>query len=402
MADTNVRDLYQELGVSSSKEGVHKATKDLEKGLFPGAFCKIIDVPKMFDQSYAKVMHADGAGTKSNLAYLMKMEGYDDYLRYFSSLAQDVMVMNTDDMFAVGPVSEISFSNHISRNAIRISDDDIAAVINGYTKFVSLLKEYGIDIKECGGETADVGSYTTTIGLDATFDGYIKKKEVIDCSNIRPDNIIIGLPSYGQSIYETVYNSGIRSNGLTLGINCMLSPYYRKYIETWDSALDVNKVFRGPYMMDSKLDGTGLTVGEALLSPTRTYTPVLNRLFSDPYTIINGIIHCSGGGMTKSMNFGQGIVYVKNQLIDVPPLFNAIQATEDIDDVNMYKTFNMGTGMEIIVPEMDIALHVLRIIKSFGIDAQIVGYVSKSKDPETNQVVITTKNGKVLEYKKNI
>lgn len=393
------RDPYAGLGVSSGKEGVHKATKDLSKGIFPGAFCKITDVPPMFDQNFAEVVHCDGAGTKSNVAYLMKMEGFKNYLKYFSSLAQDVAVMNIDDMAAVGIFENISLSNHIERNAGRISDKDYAAVIKGYIKFFDRLREYGIDITEKGGETADVGSYITTMGLAATTVGYIEKSRVIDCSNIRPGNIIVGLSSAGQSIYEDSYNSGIRSNGLTLAINAMLSPYYRKYMEAWDSALDLEVVFRGPYLLKDKLEGTNLTVGESLLSPTRTYLPILKKVFESNKIRINGIIHCSGGGMTKCINFGTGIKYVKNSLLEIPPLFNVIQKTEDIKWRYMFKTFNMGTGMEIIVPEKKDAMAIIEIAKGFNVDAKIIGYTESSDKSNKNKVII--KNGKeTLRYSK--
>lgn len=396
----NSRDLYAELGVSSSKLGVHEATKDLSKGLFPGAFCKIVPVPKIFGNKskYVQVMHSDGAGTKSNVAYLMKKEGYKDYLSFFASLGQDVTVMNTDDMAAVGICDDIYISNHIGRNASRISDEDISAVINGYMSFFNLMKSYGINIIETGGETADVGSYITTIGLDAVTMGFMKKDKVIDCSNIRAGRPIVGLSSYGKCNYENKYNSGIRSNGLTLAINCMLNSRYRSYQEAWDNSLDENKVFRGPYMLDDKLENTELTIGEALLSPTRTYLPIIRDILNEPALYISGIIHCSGGGATKCVKFGQGIRYVKEDIIDVPPLFNAIQNTENIDDKNMFKTFNMGTGMEIVAFERRDALSIIRIAESYGVQAKIIGYTEKSKDPLCNEVVIK-KDNKTIEYK---
>ena len=398
---SEVRGPYEELGVSATKKGVHEATKNLPKGLFPGAFCKIVNMPSMFGSDFVKVMHSDGAGTKTNLAYLMKMERFKDYLKYFSSLAQDVTVMNIDDMAAVGVVSDIFISNHISRNANRISDKDISAVINGYMIFLEALRKLGINITETGGETEDVGSYVTTFGLGATTDGYIERSKVIDCSNIRSGDIIVGLSSVGQSFYESNYNSGIRSNGLTLAINCMLHPYYRKYTAAWDSALDVSKVFRGPYYLHDKLEGTNLTIGEALLSPTRTYLPILKKIFDIPEIDIHGIIHCSGGGMTKSINFGKGIRYVKENLPCMPPLFKAIQSTEDIEYRYMYQTFNNGIGMEIIVPDCKTAMTIIEISKKMGVNATIIGSVEKSKTPDTNQVIIK-KGVRTIEYSKNI
>ncbi|MDD2376725.1 MAG: AIR synthase-related protein [Clostridia bacterium] len=398
---TEVRDPYEALGVSATKKGVHEATKDLSKGLYPGAFCKIIDMPNMFNSDFAQVIHSDGAGTKSNLAYLMKMEGYENYLKHFSSLAQDVTVMNIDDMAAVGIVNNIFISNHIGRNANRISDVDISAVINGYIRFFEILRELGIYITEAGGETADVGSYITTLGLDATTIGYIEKSKVIDCSNIKSGDIIVGLSSTGQSTYESNYNSGIRSNGLTLAINSMLNPYYRKYKEAWDNTLEDSKVFRGPYYLHDKLEGTDLTIGEALLSPTRTYLPILKEILNIPGINIHGIIHCSGGGMTKCINFGKEIIYVKYSLPKTPPLFETIQATEDIEDRYMLQTFNNGIGMDIIVPDCKSAMDIIEISKKFGVDATVIGYVEKSKKTNTNQVIIK-KGNKLIEYSRDI
>lgn len=392
------RDLYQELGVSSTKEGVHEAIKNLSKGVFPGAFCKILSVPNIFgeDCPYVQVMHSDGAGTKSNVAYLMKMEGYADYLKLFSNLAQDVTVMNIDDMAAVGVCDNIYLSNHIGRNANRISDVDIAAIINGYTEFINLMKQYDINITETGGETADVGSYVTTVGLDAVTTGYVLKDKVIDCSNIKPKCVIVGLSSYGKCIYEDKYNSGIRSNGLTLAINCMLSPKYRAYKEAWDSSLDEKKVFRGPYELDDILVGTELTIGEALLSPTRTYTPIVKDIIYNNMSIL-GIIHCSGGGATKSIKFGKGIRYVKEDIIDIPPLFDAIRQTEDINLRNMFQTFNMGTGMEIITRTEEEAKTIIKIAEKYNVYAKIIGYTEKSTFGDVNEVVIKTR-GKTLHY----
>ena len=398
---SEVRDPYQALGVSATKKGVHEATKDLSKGLYPGAFCKIMNMPNIFGNDYVQVIHSDGAGTKSNLAYLMKMEGFEDYLKHFSSLSQDVTVMNIDDMAAVGIVDNIFISNHIGRNANRISDEDVSAVINGYVSFFEILRKLGIHITEAGGETADVGSYITTLGLDATTIGYIEKNKVVDCSNIRSGDVIVGLSSVGQSLYESSYNSGIRSNGLTLAINSMLNPYYRKYTEAWDNTLDPSKVFRGPHYLHDKLEGTDLTIGEALLSPTRTYLPILKEILETPEIEIHGIIHCSGGGVTKCINFGREIAYIKESLPNMPPLFKAIQSTEDIEDRYMFQTFNNGIGMDIVVPDCKSAVAIIEISKKMGVAATIIGYVQKSNNLNTNQVIIK-RGSKTIEYLKNI
>ncbi len=392
-------DPYAQLGVSSSKEGVHKAIKNLSKGLFPGAFCKILpmpdSLPEFFDGEFVQVIHSDGAGTKSNLVYLMKREGNSRYLEYLKRLPQDVVVMNIDDMAAVGIVNDIQISNHISRNSNRISDEDVATIISGYADFFEKMKKLGVNIIEAGGETADVGSYTTTMGLDATTVGFIEKYKVIDCSNIIPGNVIVGLSSAGQTTYEDRYNSGIRSNGLTLAINVLLSPYYRKYTEVIDGTLDINNVFRGKYMLDyiGAIPGTEVTIADLLLSPTRTYTPVLNEIFGN--VKINGIIHCSGGGLTKCIGFGNpdyNLYYIKDILPPIPPIFKLIQQSENIDYSHMYKTFNMGVGMELYVDTIEDGNKIIDVCAQYNLDAKIIGHVAGEKNDNAvreNMVIIT-------------
>ena len=383
-------DPYAELGVSSKKTGVHKATKNLSKGLYPGAFCQIVPMPQNLpdeiQSNFAQVIHSDGVGTKSNVAYLAMKEGLSD--DFLSNLAQDAIVMNTDDMACVGVTNDIFISNHIARNSNRVDDEALAKIIQGYSNFFQRMQALGINLYNAGGETADVGSYTTTMGIDVTASAIISKDKIIDCSNIGPDEYIVGLASYGKASYEDKENSGIRSNGLTLAINSLLSPYYRKYPETMDGTIDKEKLFCGKYRLDDKLEGSSLTVAEAILSPTRTYLPVIRDIFQNDIQV-SGIIHCSGGGLTKSINFGKCITYVKDELrsLEIPPIFKAIQKIRDIDDYHMYQTFNMGIGMEIIVKSLIDAKKIISLANKYNVPAFIIGGTKMSED-DKNRVKI--------------
>lgn len=376
-------DPYADLGVSSTKKGVHKATKSMYKGLYPGAFCQIVpmsrDLPDDIVSNYAQVIHSDGVGTKSNVAYLALREGITDEFLY--GLAQDALVMNTDDMACVGVVNDIFISNHIARNSGRVDDDALAKIIQGYNIFFQKMSDLGINLINAGGETADVGSYTTTVGIDVTAVATIKKSDIVDCSNIKPGDCIVGLASYGQATYEDKENSGIRSNGLTLAINSLLCSYYRGYPEVMDGTIDPGKLFTGEYRLEDKLEGSSLTVAEAILSPTRTYLPVIRDILADKIPV-HGIIHCSGGGLTKSINFGDNLTYVKDDVwkLPPPPIFRAIQASRGIDDYHMYQTFNMGIGMEVYVPSIADAENVIRHAEKYGIKAHIIGYVDTWAD----------------------
>ena len=383
-------DPYAELGVSSKKTGVHKATKGLSKGLYPGAFCQIVpmsrNLPAEVISNYAQVIHSDGVGTKSNVAYLAMKEGVSEDFLY--NLAQDAIVMNTDDMACVGITNDIYISNHIARNSNRVNDEALAKVIQGYSNFFRKMQSLGINLYNAGGETADVGSYTTTMGIDVTASAVIPRDRIIDCSNIAPGEYIVGLASNGKSSYEDKENSGIRSNGLTLAINTLLCPYYRKYPETMDATIEKEKLFCGQYRLEDRLDGSSLTVAEAILSPTRTYLPVVNDILQE-HLSISGIIHCSGGGLTKSINFGQGITYVKDKVYDlsVPPIFKAIQKIRGIDDYHMYQTFNMGIGMEVIARSLADAEKIISIANKYDIPAYIIGHTETSEDGK-NSVLI--------------
>lgn len=397
MEEKKVKDPYAELGVSSKKEGVHKATKNLDKGLYPGAFCQIEPfpsvLPKRIQDKYAQVIHSDGVGTKSNVAYIAMKEGLGtDYLR---RVPQDALVMNTDDMACVGITNDIYISSHIARNANRVDDEAIAEIIAGHKDFYDKMNSLGINLYNAGGETADVGSYTTTLGIDVTATAIIEKRNIIDASNIAPGNYIVGLASDGMANYEDRYNSGIRSNGLTLAINALLSSDYRKYTETMDGTIDPEKLFTGKYHIEDKVYNDS-TIADLILSPTRTYLPVLKDVLGKEDIKVNGIIHCSGGGLTKSNNFGDGIAYIKDNLPSAPIIFDLIKEERNIEDEYMYQTFNMGIGMEIIVPTLDDADKVRSIANSYGISAGVIGQTAPSK---TGNVVEINK-GKTYVYKK--
>ncbi|MDD4188009.1 MAG: AIR synthase-related protein [Bacilli bacterium] len=396
------KDPYSALGVSSKKEGVHEATKNLSKGLFLGTFCKILpligNLPQEVKDNYVQILHSDGVGTKSNIAYIARKEGYST--NTFQTLPQDALVMNLDDLACVGAFDNFYISNHIARNSNRISNEDITTIIQGYQDFFQKASDLGINIFDAGGETADVGSYTTTLGIDVTASTIIEKNKIIDCDNIPTNGYIVGLASNGQSSYENQPNSGIRSNGLTLAINSLLNSYYRKYPETMDQTVDQNKLFTGPYRLNDVIQDTNtgekFTISEAILSPTRTYLPIL-KMCQEYGIEICGIIHCTGGGLTKSIKFGKQIRYVKSNLPATPIIFSEIQEARNIKDKYMYQTFNMGVGLEIIVPNEKEAELLIKIANYFDVSAKIIGYTEIAKH-NTNEVIIE-KNGIPLEYK---
>lgn len=397
MEEKTNKDPYAELGVSSKKEGVHKATKNLSKGLYPGAFCQIVPVPSILpkdvQEKYAQVIHSDGVGTKSNVAYIALKEGMGT--GYLRRCPQDALVMNTDDMACVGITNDIYISNHIARNANRVNDEAIAEIIAGYSDFYQKMADLGINLYNAGGETADVGSYTTTLGIDVTATAMMEKSKIIDATNIAPGNYIVGLASDGIASYEDKYNSGIRSNGLTLAINSLLSSYYRKYKETMDGTIDEQRLFTGKYCLEDKVYGD-VNIADLILSPTRTYLPILKDVLENNDIRVNGIIHCSGGGLTKSINFGNDVVYVKDNLPETPIIFNLIQEERNIDDKFMYQTFNMGIGMEIIVPTLEEAEKIVSIANKYNVSAKITGQVFKSQNGNTVEIG----KAKKLVYKK--
>ena len=381
---------YLSRGVSATKDDVHSAIKSQDKGLFPGAFCKIIkDIAG--DDNFCSVVHADGAGTKSIIAYLYYKETGD--AKVFRGIAQDSLVMNIDDMICVGVTDNFIISNTIGRNAHRINKDIIREVIEGYASVIEELEKFGVNIVMAGGETADVGDLVSTIIADSTAVARIAKDKVIDCDNIEPGDVIVGLASFGQASYEKSYNSGLASNGLTAARHSLLSSEYKeKYPETYSSTIKDEAVYSGIYKLTDKLPKSDQTVGEALLSPTRTYAPVIKELLEKEGKNIHALIHCTGGGMTKSIKFGKDIVYIKEDLFEVPPIFEAIRTVDNIQMHEMFQIFNMGHRMEVYCKE-ETAASVIETAKKFNIDAKVIGRTEKSREPGKNKVIIKYKGG---------
>lgn len=377
---------YDDLGASHQKEEVHSALKNIDKGLYPNAFCKIIpDIA--LDPSYCSIVHADGAGTKSSIAYMMYKESKN--LDYFKSIAQDSVVMNTDDIICVGLGKSYYLSNTIGRNKKLISGEIIAAVIEGYEDFLKKLRSYDFPIYSSGGETADLGDILRTIVIDSTIFTRIPRKNIIDTKKICNGDVIVGLASYGKSRYENQYNSGIGSNGLTLARHGTLDhSYYNKYPECVAPELDENIAFFGKYHLNDNLPTTPLTIGEGLLSPTRTYIPILNSLISNYFNEFHALFHNTGGGQTKCLRFGSNFHYIKDDFLPIPPMFNIIQESSEVDWKEMYHVFNMGHRMEIICSE-SFALDIL-IPKAnkLNVDAKIVGHVEKNSLSRKNRLTI--------------
>lgn len=383
---------YMLRGVSAAKEDVHDAIKNIDKGLFPRAFCKIIPDIMGGDPAYCNIMHADGAGTKSALAYMYWRETGD--LNVWKGIAQDALVMNTDDLLCVGAVDNILVSSTIGRNKTLIPGSVIAAIINGTDELAAKMRSLGIGIHTTGGETADVGDLVRTIIVDSTVACRMRKSDVIDNSHIRPGDVIVGLASFGQATYEDRYNGGMGSNGLTSARHDVFAKYLADtYPESYDHSMPEELVYSGGYKLDDKINvpiselpegssaganGIEMTAGELVLSPTRTYAPVVKRIFDDVKRAnIHGMIHCTGGAQTKVMNFVSDDCHVvKDNLFAVPTLFRIIQQQSGTDWKEMYKVFNMGHRMEIYVSG-DIADSIIAIAKSFNIGAQIVGHVEK-------------------------
>jgi phosphoribosylformylglycinamidine cyclo-ligase len=388
-------DSYLKRGVSPTKDEVHEAIKAHDAGLYPGAFCKIID-DLLDDNGYCSIMHADGAGTKSLLAYLHFKETGDASV--FNGIAQDSMVMNLDDLMCVGATSDFIVSNTIGRNAHRINGEVLKQIIGGYQSFSDLLRSYGINTVMSGGETADVGDLVATVIIDSTVFCRLKRSDVIDCSNIRAGDVIVGLASYGQASYEDSYNSGIGSNGFTAARHMLLSHTYAyKYPETYSSTLQGEDIYGGTYLLSDTLPGSNQSVGEAILSPTRTYLPIMQQVYQKHRSSIHGVIHSSGGGQVKCKAFGSGLNYIKDTLFEPPAIFKALAATESMSDKEMYQVFNMGQRLEIYCDEST-AQHIIATAQSFSVDAQIIGRVEKHTDDQANQVTITTAAGETIIY----
>ena len=379
---------YNLRGVSASKEDVHNAIKNIDKGIFPKAFCKIIPDILGNDPNYCNIMHADGAGTKSSLAYIYWKETGD--LSVWKGIAQDALIMNIDDLLCVGATDNILVSSTIGRNKMLIPGEVIAAIINGTEELLAELREMGVTIYGTGGETADVGDLVRTIIVDSTVTCRMKRSDVINNANITAGDVIVGLASYGKATYETSYNGGMSSNGLTSARHDVFShALAAKYPESFDSAVPDELVYSGTKQLLDTVDGTPLNAGQLVLSPTRTYAPVIKKLLDTMRHSIHGMVHCSGGAQTKVMHFVENKHVIKDNLFPVPPLFDMIQKESGTDWSEMYKVFNMGHRMEIYLSPED-ASKVIEISESFGIPAQIVGRVEES---DINRLTIISEKG---------
>ncbi len=367
---------YMLRGVSAAKEDVHNAIRNIDKGLYPQAFCKIIPDILGGDPEYCNIMHADGAGTKSSLAYMYWRETGD--LSVWAGIAQDALIMNTDDLLCVGATDGILVSSTIGRNKMLIPGEVISAIISGTDSLMAQLREMGIGIYGTGGETADVGDLVRTIIVDSTVTCRMRRADVIDNANIRPGDVIVGLSSTGQATYEHQYNGGMGSNGLTSARHDMFAKYLAKqYPESYDHAVPDDLVYTGTYHLTDPVEGTPVNAGKLVLSPTRTYAPVIRRILDQMRPQIHGMVHCTGGAQTKVLHFvADNCHVVKDNLFPIPPLFRAIQLQSQTEWSEMYRVFNMGHRMEIYVSPAD-AQQVIDISRSFNIDAQIIGHIEE-------------------------
>lgn len=385
---------YAQRGVSASKEDVHQAIKNIDKGLFPSAFCKIIPDYLTNDPEYCLIMHADGAGTKSSLAYMYWKETSD--ISVWKGIAQDALIMNIDDLLCVGATDNILLSSTIGRNKNLIPGEVISAIINGTEELIEDLKGFGVTIHSTGGETADVGDVVRTIIVDSTVTARMKRSDVIDNANIKAGDVIVGLASFGQANYEKSYNGGMGSNGLTSARHDVFSKYLAtKYPESYDAAVPEELVYSGGLKLTDSVENSPIDAGKLVLSPTRTYAPVIKKILSKyDAKDIHGMVHCSGGAQTKILHFiGDDLHIIKDNMFEVPPLFKTIQEQSQTDWKEMYQVFNCGHRMEIYVPQ-DVASEIIAISESFGIDAQIVGRVEAS---ETKKLRISSQYG-TFEY----
>ncbi|WP_299113098.1 AIR synthase related protein [uncultured Winogradskyella sp.] len=368
---------YAQRGVSASKEDVHNAIKNIDKGLFPKAFCKIVPDYLTNDDNYCLIMHADGAGTKSSLAYMYWKETGD--LSVWKGIAQDALIMNIDDLLCVGATDNIMLSSTIGRNKNLIPGEVISAIINGTEELIEDLRSFGVTIHSTGGETADVGDLVRTIIVDSTVTARMKRSKVIDNANISEGDVILGLESFGQSTYENEYNGGMGSNGLTSARHDVFSKYLaKKYPESYDAAVPEDLVYSGQTQLTDSVENSPIDAGKLVLSPTRTYAPiikaVLNKYNSDS---VHGMIHCSGGAQTKILHFVDNLHIVKDNMFEIPPLFKLIQEQSKTDWKEMYQVFNCGHRMEMYVTP-EVAEDIIAISKSFNVDAKIIGRVEAS------------------------
>ncbi len=381
---------YNQRGVSASKEDVHNAIAKIDKGLFPKAFCKIVPDHLSGDEDYCIIMHADGAGTKSSLAYTYWKETGD--ISVWKGVAQDAIVMNTDDLLCVGAIDNILLSSTIGRNKNNITGEVLSVIINGTEEVLEQLRSYGIGIYSTGGETADVGDLVRTIIVDSTVVCRMKRSDVIDNSNIQSGDVIVGLASFGQASYESEYNGGMGSNGLTSARHDVFEKAVaKKFPESYDAAVPEDLVYSGKVKLTDKIDigGQSITAGKLVLSPTRTYAPIIKKILDMYRSSIHGMVHCSGGAQTKVLHFVDNVHVIKDNLFPTPPLFKLIHEQSSTDWKEMYKVFNMGHRMELYVPQA-IADDIIAISKSFNVDARIVGRVESSP---IKQLTIKSEHG---------
>ncbi len=367
---------YMMRGVSAAKEDVHNAIKNIDKGLFPQAFCKIIPDILGGDPEWCNIMHADGAGTKSSLAYMYWKETGD--LSVWKGIAQDALIMNTDDLLCVGATDNILVSSTIGRNKMLIPGEVISAIINGTDELLQQMRQMGIGIYATGGETADVGDLVRTIIVDSTVTCRMKRSDVIDNRNIRPGDVIVGLASYGQATYETQYNGGMGSNGLTSARHDVFAKYLaERYPESYDKAVPEELVYSGSFRLTDPVEGSPIDAGKLVLSPTRTYAPVVKRILDKLRPRIHGMVHCTGGAQTKVLHFvGENCRVIKDNMFPVPPLFKAIIKESGTDYAEAYKVFNMGHRLEVYLAPED-AERAIEISRSFNIDAQVIGHIEE-------------------------
>jgi phosphoribosylformylglycinamidine cyclo-ligase len=383
---------YNQRGVSADKEDVHNAIKNVDKGLFPKAFCKIVPDYLSNDEDYCLIMHADGAGTKSSLAYMYWKETGD--ISVWKGIAQDALIMNIDDLLCVGATGNVMMSSTIGRNKNLIDGNVLSSIINGTEELLLEYKKYGVNIISTGGETADVGDLVRTIIVDSTVVSRMKKEDVIDNANIKDGNVIVGLSSYGQSTYESEYNGGMGSNGLTSARHDVFSKILaERYPESYDPSVPEELVYSGTKKLTDRIEDVNLNAGKLVLSPTRTYSPIIKEILDKFRTKIDGIVHCSGGAQTKILNFVNNVHVIKDNMFELPPLFKMIQEESNTDWREMYKVFNMGHRMELYVPQ-EIANNIISISESYNVAAKIIGRVEESK---TKKLTIRSEFGE-FEY----
>ncbi|MCY7349965.1 MAG: phosphoribosylformylglycinamidine cyclo-ligase [Cytophagaceae bacterium] len=384
-------DRYAQRGVSASKEDVHRAIERLDKGLFPKAFCKISPDTLAGDPAYCTIMHADGAGTKSALAYLYWRETGD--LSVWRGIAQDAVVMNTDDLLCVGALGPMLLSSTIGRNKNLIPGEVIAELINGTEEVLQMLRDHGVDIQSTGGETADVGDLARTVIVDSTVIARMRRADVISNDRIQPGDVVVGLASYGQATYETTYNGGMGSNGLTSARHDVLGHYLANlYPESFDPAVPESLIYSGSKKLTDATEGTPLNVGQLILSPTRTYAPIVKAFLHELRPVVHGMVHCSGGAQTKVLHFIENLHVVKDNLFLTPPLFRLIQQESETTWQEMYQVFNMGHRLEVYL-EARYANAVIDAAHSFGVEAQVIGYVEAS---EKKQVTVRSEYGEFI------